>query len=195
VSGLSPQHVRGLQEKQRRLQSSLTGQSSRRKQAQAHSTKLTGAGLLVSRSDGTALPAIASGHIQNIVRASRHPDVADRHADVFQKLLDGHETLNNEEVRRLRHAARYPGLADSVSRSLMAAADLHEAARLADESGGREETAGDSPLTSGEIQRDIERVVGPYPPRGSRPYPPRGSRPYPPRGSRSRGSRRRSSRR
>ena len=168
VSGLSLQHLRGLQEKQRGLQSRLSGTK------RAHSTKRTGAGFLASRVDGTTLPAIASEHLQNIRRAASNPEVAERHAEVFQKLLDGHETLSEDDVRRLRHAARHPELAGSVKRSLMAAADLHEAARLADESGagvGEEPDAragGDS-LTPGEIRRDIERVVGaPYPPRGGR---------------------------
>lgn len=172
VSGLSPQHLRGLQEKQRRLQSNLSAQSPRTRRS--HSTKLAGAGFLVSRADGTALPAIASEHIQNIVRAARIPEVAGRHAEVFQKLLDGHETLSEDDVRRLRHAARYPELAAGMRRSLMAAADLHEAARLADETGtgvgeSPDERAGAETLSPGEIRRDIERVVGaPYPPRGGR---------------------------
>ena len=93
-----------------------------------------------------------------------------RHQELFQKLLDGYKTLSEDEDRELRHVARHPELAGSVSRSLTAAADLHEAARLADEGAAEiSETVGGSSLTPGEIQRDIERVVGsPYPPRGSR---------------------------
>ena len=132
VSGLSPKHLRGLQEKQRRLQSRLIAKSPRTKSK--HSTKLSsGAGFLASRVDGTAMPSIAAEHLKNVIRAARHSDMIARHQELFQKLLDGYETLSEDEDRELRHVARHPELAGSVSRSLTAAADLHEAARLADE--------------------------------------------------------------
>lgn len=85
------------------------------------------------------------------------------HQAVLQKLLDGHGPLGKDEIHVLRVAARHPDFAGKVSRSLEAAADLHEAARLSDEGAARRA------LTSGEIQRDIARVIGaPYPPRRSR---------------------------
>lgn len=98
-----------------------------------------------------------------------------RHKAMFHKLLEGQETLGEDEVRVLRHAARHPDLAGNVSRSLEAAANLHEAARLSDEGSvangetfDRGVRSGRRPLTPGEIRRDIERVIGsPYPPRGS----------------------------
>lgn len=173
ASGLTSGHLRELQEKQRRLQSSLLASVPKPTRKHAHSSKLRAdAGFLASRADGTALPSITAEHLKNIRHAAKHPDMIAHYQELFQKLLDGYETLSKDEVRALRHAARHPALAGSVGHSLGAAADLHEAAKLADEDAagaGNPPGGGRSSLTPGEIRRDIERVIGaPYPPRRRR---------------------------
>lgn len=138
----------------------------------AHSTKITSDdGLVGFSADGSALPLLRGEHYRNIRKASKHPDMLSRYPEVFQALLNG-QTLGKDEVRDLRRAARHPDFAGSVSDSLVAAADLNEAA-AADALGAPVKSGGRSPFslkkTSAEIKRDIERVTGaPYPPRPSR---------------------------
>jgi len=138
----------------------------------SHSTKIRSEdGFLGSRHDGTAEPVLAGAHLRNVIRASKHPDVLSRHLEVFEKLLDGRETLAEDEVRALRHAARHPDFAGPVSQSLGAAADLHEAARQEDKRAAVEadSPSNDRSLTPSEIKRDISNVLGAsYPPRGNR---------------------------
>jgi hypothetical protein len=93
------------------------------------------------------------------------------HPEVFEKLRR-HETLGEDEVRGLRHAAGHPDFKGSIGQSLGAMADLHEAARRTDEraaAGVSEEDDRRPSLTHAEIQQDLRRVLGPsYSPSGGR---------------------------
>jgi hypothetical protein len=114
-------------------------------------------------------------HQKAIIRAAAEPEMQTTHKGaLFKRLLLGGETLSAQDIRELRHSARYPGFVPSLQRVLTEVADVHEAAqalnknRYPDFPRRAEAAQALNKKSPAQIDHEIEIVVGKPPPKSKK---------------------------